>query len=102
MNAPAVSPRAWYASKATRFANPPTKKKMGITWRNHVASQSHEVTPIALVDRIEPRSQMIIAIVQWPITTDRMLTARRKSTYRSRVDGGSVGQLSQACRHDPS
>ena len=46
-----------------------------------MASQSHEVTPMALEDRMNPWSQWIISIVQWPITTDRMLTARR------RVDG---------------
>jgi len=49
MNVQVDSPRRRKASYATRFANPPTKKKIGITWRTHVASQSPEVAPIALV-----------------------------------------------------
>ncbi len=102
MNAPVLSPRSWYASYATRFENPPTKKKIGITWRNQVASQSHDVRPIALVARMKPWSQWIIPIVQCPITTARMLTARRKSTYRSRVAGVRSASSPMLAVIDPS
>ncbi len=53
--------------------NPPTKKKIGMTWRNQVASHIQGVTPMALLLRIRPWSQANIPIVQWPITTARML-----------------------------
>jgi hypothetical protein len=35
---------------------------------------------MALVERTTPPSRKIREIVQWPTTTMRMLTARRKST----------------------
>jgi hypothetical protein len=62
------------------FENPPTKKKIGITWRNHVISQSQDVTPIALVSRMIPCCHQMIPMNQWPKTTAQMLRARRKST----------------------
>ena len=51
-----------------------------MTWNSQVAIQSPGVFPMALVERITPPSQKIRAIVQWPTTTTRMLSARRKST----------------------
>ena len=102
MNAPVVAPRLRYASKVTRFANPPTKKKMGITWRNHVASHSHAVTPIALVDRMEPLSQ--IDHRDRPVADHHRQDAHGSQEVDVAIPGrrGSVGQVSQACRHDPS
>ncbi len=37
---------AW---NVTMLENPPTKKKIGITWNAHVPSHRYEVTPTALV-----------------------------------------------------
>jgi hypothetical protein len=86
-NAPVVAPRRWNESSAVRFENPPTKKKIGITWKNHVASQSQAVTPTALVVRMTPSCHQMTPMNQWPKTTATMLAARRKSTTRSRLGG---------------
>jgi hypothetical protein len=51
-----------------------------MTWNSHVPSHNPGAFPMALVERMTPPSQKIRAIVQWPTTTTRMLTARRKST----------------------
>src|SRR2546426_1699225 len=58
-NAHVVSPRRRNESYATKFEKPPTKKKIGITWKNQVASHIHDVTPTALVVWMIPcRHQM--------------------------------------------
>jgi hypothetical protein len=62
--APVVAPRRRNASSAVRFENPPTKKKIGITWKNQVASHSHAVTPTALVVRITPSCHHTIPMNQ--------------------------------------
>ena len=51
-------------SYATRFEKPPTKKKIGMTWKTQVKSQRPGVTPIALVERITPPSQWLIEMNQ--------------------------------------
>ena len=51
------SPLRRYASRAVKFEKPPTKKKIGITCKAQVASQSHALTPTALVVVITPPSQ---------------------------------------------
>src|SRR5918996_735024 len=68
-NSQVESPRRRNARYVTRFENPPTKKKIGMTWRNHVAIHSHGVRPIALVEPMTPSSQKITPISQWPTTT---------------------------------
>src|SRR5207249_11585711 len=42
-------PRRSCAWNVTKFENPPTKKKIGMTWKIHVPSHRYEVTPTALV-----------------------------------------------------
>ena len=75
---------AW---RAVRFENPPTKKKMGITWNTQVPSHIHDVTPTALVVLMTPSCHQMMPMNQWPKTTVTMLAALRKSTTRSRVSG---------------
>ena len=41
-------PRRRSASRVTRLAKPPTKKKTGITWSTHVASHNHGTIPSTL------------------------------------------------------
>ena len=65
---------------ATKFAKPPTKKKIGMTWKTQVASHRPEVTPIALWTPMIPPVQKMMPMNQWPNTTATMLAARRKST----------------------
>jgi len=86
-NAPVDSPRRLNESYVTRFENPPTKKKTGMTWKNQVPAQSPAVTPTALVVEKMSRSRWLIEMNQWPNTTATIEAARRKSTYRSRVAG---------------
>ena len=66
-------------SYATTLEKPPTKKKIGMTWNTHVASQSPRVTPMALVVVITPPCYVMTLMSQCPNTTARMLAARRKS-----------------------
>jgi hypothetical protein len=49
MNAAVPSPRRRNASYVVRFENPPTKKKIGMTWNSHVPSQSPLERPTALL-----------------------------------------------------
>ena len=94
-NEPSLSPRRRAASSDTRFEKPPTKKKIGITCSTQVASQSQDVTPIALVVRSTPSCHHTIPIVQCPTTTAQMLAARRKSTTRSREAGVASAKVSR-------
>jgi hypothetical protein len=48
------------------FENPPTKKKIGITWKNQVASHTQEVSPMALVSRMIPCCHQTMPMNQWP------------------------------------
>src|SRR5439155_8461098 len=82
-----LRPRSRNARYATKFENPPTKKKIGMTWNSHVPIHRPDVTPIALCTPITPWSQKMMAMNQCPNTTPAMLAARRKSTYRSREAG---------------
>jgi len=63
-NSVAPCPLRRRPSTVSRLENPPTKKKIGITWNAHVRSQSPDVTPTALVDRITPPSQWLIEMNQ--------------------------------------
>ena len=51
-----------------------------MTWHTHVASHRPGALPTALVERMTPLFHEMIAIVQCPMTTTTMLSARRKST----------------------
>ena len=49
MNANVDSPRRLNERYVTRFENPPTKKKIGMTWNSHVPNHSPLERPTALV-----------------------------------------------------
>jgi hypothetical protein len=59
---------------------PPTKKKIGMTWKIQVPSHKPLVTPTALERVIRPFSTWMMPMNQCPKTTAQIDTARRRST----------------------
>ena len=70
------------------MAYPPTKKKMGITWKIHVSHAEYGLHSRLFIKVISPlaRSQ-IDAASQCPKTTTRIAKARQKSMTRFLVAG---------------
>ena len=80
MNSVAPRPLRRSPSMVAGFANPPTKKKIGITCRSQVAVQRYGTSAITLpVWNSWPR-QTTTAISQCPSTTTAIEKSRRKST----------------------
>jgi hypothetical protein len=64
----------------TALAYPPTRKKIGITWRIHVRKWVQVVTERRWSKRRPSGNTWGAAISQWPNTTTMIEAARRKST----------------------
>ena len=87
---PGGLPSRRYESYVTRFENPPTKKKIGMTWKIHVPNHRPEESPTALTVRIMPWSQTISR--DEPVAEHHGDDARRPKEVHEPVPGGRSGR----------
>ena len=74
-------PDARAAAQETPFENPPTTKKIGMTWTIHVSTWVLDETARTWVASSPPSAfTKGAAALQWPPITSVIDTARRKST----------------------
>jgi hypothetical protein len=72
-------PRSLAERHEPAFVNPPTMKKIGMTWRTHVRRCVHVAISSRLRPVNSPSSKARTAINQCPTTTTRIDAIRRRS-----------------------